>query len=252
MMSQNIPPNQSDSDNLIPMTSTLCSKCVFADYDHNNIQTGCYASRIEKFEAANIPVSQLVDDNQTSYIIEGKTCVYYRNNSWAHQTYNNDSKEYVLAKIKEELKIPYHVILFLRSTDTIDDLNNRLFELTQQKIKPKIVTVIDRSHSQDTQGLPLIHTSKYSFDYWRVQTIQAIDQIDTDVIDLVYDSTKKIQYMFYIVFECQYQIPLTISEEIHTAVHDNMKAFTILLPNAHGVGAGALKLKFDTMMTHLI
>ena len=37
-------------------------------------------------------------------------------------------------------------------------------------------------------------------------------------------------------------IPSEFSEEIHTAVQDNMQAFTVLLPNADNVGGGALKV----------
>ena len=233
---------QQNENSVIPISSTLCHNCMFADYD-NNIQTGCKADRLDKFKKANIAISKIVYEDVTSYIIEEKVCVYYRNKSWASDHYKNIDDENLVATINKELRIPYHVLLFVRKNDNIDDVSIRLTELEQQKIKPKMVTIIDRTHTPEPITNQLLTIMRnHSFDYWRVQTIQAIDQLDTDVIDLIYDSTKKIPYMFYICFECQYTIPPTISKEIHTSLHDDMKAFTVLLPNSKGVGKGALKV----------
>jgi len=236
---------QQDENNLIPVSSTLCHNCIFADYD-NNIQTGCKADRLNKFKKANITISEMVYEDTTSYVIEEKVCVYYRNKSWASEHYKNIDNENLVETINKELRIPYHALLFLRQNDNIDDLSIRLAELEQQKIKPKMVTVIDRTHTPEPMTNQLLTiVSKYSFDYWRVQTIQAIDQIDTDVIDLVYDSTKKIPYMFYICFECQHTIPPTVSNDIHTSLHDDMKAFTVLMPNDNNVGKAVLKVAHE-------
>ena len=47
--------------------------------------------------------------------------------------------------------------------------------------------------------------------------------------------------MFYITFETRYPIPKSFSQELHISLHDEMKAFTVLLPNGQNVGGGALK-----------
>ena len=67
----------------ISMASTACRNCFFADYD-KNLQVGCKAERLEKFSQAGIKIIQLNKDseNKTSFIIDGKTCVYYRNQEW--------------------------------------------------------------------------------------------------------------------------------------------------------------------------
>ena len=236
---------QQDENKLIPISSTLCHHCIFADYN-DNIQTGCKADRLDKFKKANIAISKIVYEDVTSYIIEEKVCVYYRNKDWALDNYKNIDDQGLVAAISKELRIPYHVLLFVRKNDSIDDVSIRLTELEQQKIKPKMVTIIDRTHTPvpiTNQLLTIMRT--HSFDYWRVQTIQATDQLDTDIIDLIYDNTKKIPYMFYICFECQYIIPPTVSEEIHVSLHDDMKAFTVLTPNANNVGGGALKVAHE-------
>ena len=236
---------QQDENRLIPISSTLCHNCVFADYD-NNIQTGCKADRLNKFQKANVTISEMVYEDTTSYVIENKVCVYYRNKDWALEHYKNIDDQNLVVTVSKELRIPYHVLLFVRKNDSIDDLRIRLTELEQQTIKPKMVTIIDRTHASEPITDQLLTIMRnYSFDYWRVQTIQAIDQYDPDIIDLIYDSTKKIPYMFYICFECQYTIPPTISTDIHTSLHDDMKAFTVLVPNANNVGGGALKVAHE-------
>ena len=236
---------QQDENRLIPISSTLCHNCIFADYN-DNIQTGCKADRLDKFKKANITISEIVYEDITSYVIEEKVCVYYRNKDWALDHYKNIDDQSLVATVSKELRIPYHVLLFVRKNDNIDDVSIRLTELEQQDIKPKMVTIIDRTHALEPMSNQLLTIMRnHSFDYWRVQTIQAIDQLDTDVIDLIYDSTKKIPYMFYISFECQYTIPPTISKEIHTSLHDDMKAFTVLTPNTNNVGAAALKVAHE-------
>ena len=236
---------QKDENSLIPISSTLCHNCIFADYN-NNIQTGCKADRLDKFKKANITISEMVYEDVTSYVIEEKVCVYYRNKDWALDHYKNTDDKNLVAIVSKELRIPYHVLLFVRKNDNIDDVSIRLTELEQQDIKPKMVTIIDRTHALEPMSNQLLTIMRnHSFAYWRVQTIQAIDQLDTDVIDLIYDSTKKIPYMFYICFECQYTIPPTISKEIHTSLHDDMKAFTVLTPNTNNVGAAALKVAHE-------
>ena len=231
------------SEGLVPISSTFCMDCVFAQFNEKKTQIGCKANRIEKFKNANIPITEITDDDTTAYIIEGKACVYYRNKDWATEYYKNISEENLLPTIQQELKIPYHAILFMRNNDTIDNVKARLLELEQQAVPPKIVTVVDRSHLAEpiTKELLAIF-SNYHFAYWRVQTIQAVDQVDTDIVDLVYDSTKKIPFMFYITFESHSPIPISFSQELHTSLHDDMKAFTVLIPNTQNIGGGALKI----------
>ena len=227
----------------LPAASTVCTTCVFTDYNKDGIQIGCKADRLKYFENANIPMAQVDDGNTISIVIEGKTCVYYRPKEWATTHYNTSSNEKILHKVKQELSIPYHVLLFIRSHDSIEDVKSRLLELQNQKIKPKLLTVIDRTHQVGIITGDLIKLlPNYSFDYWRIQTIQATDQLDSDIVDLAYDNTKSQNYMFYIILECSHPIPSAMSEEIHTSIHDDMKAFTVLLPNSKGVGGGALKV----------
>ena len=234
---------QEEPEVKVSISSTECLNCVFATYE-NSVQNGCAANRLEKFHTKGIPIIPFINakTNNTSFIIDGKTCVYYRNKEWAAKYYKTKETEEVLNKVKQELKIPYHVLLFFRKTDSLEDVKSRLDELESQKIKPKILTLIDRSHTEKVMTGELMKVcQKYSFDHWRIQAIQAIDQVDNDIIDLAYDNTKKMKYMFYMIFDCEHPIPLKMSEDIHTSLHDEMQSFTVLKPNSNGVGKTVLK-----------
>ena len=243
-------PNENERQ--VSVASTCCHDCVFATFD-NKIQTGCSADRLSLFKKHDIDIVEVEHDDLTSFIIDGKMCVYYRNKEWAHAAYTTSDPTVIYDTVKAELKIPYHVLLFFRTGDTIEDLTQRLSELHKQQVPPKMVTVVDRSHvhyreddrnrqeSAFTSEIMKLFHEEFNFAYWRMQTIQNVNELDVDVIDLVYDSTKSQKYMFYICFDCQYEIPQEMSEDIHKSLHDEMRAFILLQPNANGVGHGALK-----------
>ena len=234
---------ESDADIQISMSSTACINCVFATYD-GDVQNGCSANRLEKFDQNDIPIIAFENKENgiTSFIIDSKVCVYYRNKEWAQKSYGSEDNDYILTKVERELNIPYHVLLFFRTENSLEDVKSRLSELEDQKIKPKILTIIDRSHTESVMTGELMKICQnYKFDHWRIQAIQAIDQIDNDIIDLAYDNTKKMKYMFYIVLDCTHPIPAKMSEEIHKSLHDDMKSFTVLKPNDNGVGKTVLK-----------
>jgi len=258
-----------DTRSTVPMSSTFCMNCIFAQFDETSTQIGCKANRLELFKKAGIPISTTPEDSP-SYIIEGKACVYYRNKEWGNEYYKNIDEDNLVSTVRQELKIPYHAIIFFRSHNTIDELQQRLSELHNQAVSPKLVTVIDfYTNSPDfikpvtaqtllSQNSLLSmgkhveepHMSRkliecfqpYQFAHWRIQTPQYFSDPDRTIIDLVYDNTKKIQYLFYISFENSYPIPADFSHELHVAVHDKMQAFTVLLPNAQNNGGGALKV----------
>ncbi len=237
---------ENENDIKVSITSTACANCIFAEHE-NKIQVGCAAGRLDKFKDADVNLVPI--DNEegvTSFLIDGKSCVYYRNDKWAKSYYKSSSTKGILKSVKNELRIPYHAILFFRKDDSLDDIKDRLSELEGQDVKPKMVTVIDRSHSEEIMTGELMKICKeYSFAHWRIQSIQAVDQIDRDVIDLAYDNTKKIKYMFYIIFETAHSIPKQMSKDIHISLHDKMNSFVILEANTSGIGYCALKVAHE-------
>jgi len=231
-----------ETEPVVSLTSTACHTCVFADFDERNIQIGCTAGRLDHFNRAGTPLVQLEHEGKTGNIINGKICVYHRTEEFAEEKYTDIDRKLLPAHIKEkELMIPYHAILFFREGNMLE-VRNRLKELQDQSVPPKIVTLIDRTHTERIFTGELIKEFRtFSFPYWEIQTVQTTDQSDMSTVDIAYDTTKKNQYMFYIIFECNTHIPSSMSSDIHRSLHDDMLSFTVLLPNGRGVGKCVLK-----------
>ena len=230
----------------VSSTSTPCKSCVFAKYE-GKTQVGCDAGgRVEKFKAAGVEVIDVYDDEAEFFLIKNKVCLYYRDKD-RHEDADDPYKQQLFSDIRKSLRIPYQAIVFFRAKDTIEDLEKRLTELQSQHVKPHLVTIIDRSHSADKKSgiiMKMLHDN-FSFNYWRVQEVSAVDQIDSDTVDICYDTTKQRKYFFYTIFESSAPIPQEFSKEIHEAIHEKMQSFTYLSENKDGIGRTVLKVAHE-------
>jgi len=230
-----LPDGSISTDITIDGTSTICNNCAFASFtEDGNVQTGCLAGRLEKFRDAGVTVHTARTQGQTYHVIDSKTCVYYRNDEWAREVYKDEFTtdeeydEFMLKTVTSQLDIPYAVLLFIRTTD-LDVINQRLDELEAQRVKPKIVTLIDRTHDTDIISGDLMKIMQNrSFTHWRIQVVAAVDHKDAAVIDIAYDNTKKLQYVYYTALEAEHAISLDMSSEFHSSIHDQAKAFSLL------------------------
>tara|TARA_R110000824_G_scaffold10866_1_gene47583 strand:+ start:71584 stop:72429 length:846 start_codon:yes stop_codon:yes gene_type:complete len=232
-----------DTDPIVATVSTTCCrKCVFADYE-GNTQVGCTAGRLEVFEKNGVDFICVGDEEKTYYLIKDKACPYFRHVDGCEEILKSKTIDELKETVKSSLKMAYHVLIFLREGDSLEDLEQRLSELEQQVVEPKIVSVIDRTHSEDDLSpkiVGLFH-NHYSFDRWRTQRVAAVDQSDMAAIDVCYDNTKSMKFFFYTIFEASKPIPASFSEEIHYAVQEKMESFVILEPNSEGNGTTVLK-----------
>jgi len=235
-------------DRQVSIASTACQNCTFAIYEDER-QIGCFANRLELYEKAGVEVITIEHDDGTggaSLLINGKMCVYYRGVEFAEDYYTGTLDD-TLEAVKKELRIPYQAIIIFRGD--IDLLRARVHELQNQKVPPKLVAIIDRSHvveGQEHRSLEIMQEMQGSgFAHWIVKTMTAPDVSDLDCIDLVYDSTKKHKFMFYSVFEDSHSIPISFSEEIHRYLHDEMKSFVILQANDNSTGRTVLKVAHE-------
>jgi hypothetical protein len=237
---------------LASVATTSCRRCVFAEYKTDPQsgyaeQTGCAAGRFDAFEENGVDLIFVEEDKEKFYLVKDKACIYFRHVDAYAQILKANSIEEIKERVASSLKIPYHVLIFLRQWDTIADLEQRLVELEQQAVKPKIVSVIDRTHSEvdiTPQVVGLFH-NKYSFEHWRTQRVTAQDMLDITITDVCYDNTKSMKYFFYTIFEASTPIPASFSAEIHHYVQDKMKSFVMLEPNSKGNGKTVLKMAHE-------
>lgn len=225
------------------VSTTSCRQCVFAEYE-DNAQAGCGAGRFEVFEDNGVDLIYVQDDEKAFYLVKDKGCPYFRHADSHGDILKNHSMQELKELVSASLKIPYHALLFLRKEDTLEDLKKRLSELESQSVKPKIISVIDRTHSEIdmTPKIVGLFHNHYSFEHWRTQRVVSTDNPDMSIVDVCYDNTKSIKYFFYIIFEASKPIPSSFSEEIHHSIQEKMQSFVLLEPNGEGNGKTVLKI----------
>ena len=228
---------------LLTVSTTVCRQCVFAQYDGNK-QVGCAAGRLDVFRQNGVEVLDGEDEERKFFLIKDKACPYFRHKDVCGEFLKTHSLEDLHKKVAANLKMPYHALVFLRKHNSLEDLEKRLSELQKQSVPPQIVTVIDRSHSEDdlTPKIVGLFHNHYSFNTWRSQRVRSVDVSDISVVDICYDNTKAMKYFFYTIFEASKPIPATFSEEIHHSVQEKMKSFVLLEANSDGVGETVLKI----------
>ena len=221
--------------------ATNCKDCYFADYK-NNTQDGCSLNRLEKYKKAGIDIIEGKDDDKEFYVVSEKFCVYYRTGEDI-QKLNLNNREEASTYIESKLQAPYHLIVMCREDDTEADLEKCILSAINQKIKPKVFTIINKFNQNIPSTTMMEMVRPHSFDYWRVQNATNEEfEWDRDLIDLSYDSTKKHKYLFYAVFETLQGVPPTFSEEIHDAMYEDMQAFSCLVPNTNNNGLVVLSI----------
>ena len=221
--------------------ATNCKDCYFADYK-NNTQVGCSLNRLEKYKQADTDIIEGKDDDKEFYIVAEKFCVYYRTDKDI-QKLNLNNREEAATYIESKLQAPYHLIVMCREDDTEADLEKCILSAINQKIKPKVFTIINKFNQNIPSTTMMEMVRPHSFNYWRVQNATNEEfEWDRDLIDLSYDSTKKHKYLFYAVFETLQGVPPTFSEEIHDAMYEDMQVFSCLLPNTNNNGLVVLSI----------
>jgi len=222
-------PKQDESHVDLSVASTSCRQCIFCEYKDNE-QVGCHADRLQLFTSHDIPIIEMEDDEKKYFVIKDKACSYFRHIDAYSSVLAETSMPEVRDRVQDSLRIPYQVMLFFRSGDTLETLKERLDELHEQDVRPCVVTIIDRTHSSDDfspQIVGLFHRD-YSFKDWRTQRIRSTDTTDLAAVDICYDNTKKIKFFFYTTFEASKPIPSVFSREIHDSIINKMQSFTFL------------------------
>ena len=248
------------------VSTTSCRQCIFAQYNDDNEQVNCAAGRFEVFEENGVDLMFVGDEEKKFFLVKDKACAYFRHQDQFAEIAKEQSVEEILDDVKASLKIPYHAIVFLRparssasrdpahahhqvttsekqSQELLEQLKERLDELDRQDVKPAIVTVIDRTHSEIdlTPKIVGLFHNEYSFANWRTQRVQSVDQSDMGIIDVCYDNVKSKKYFFYTTFEVTKPISLSFSEEIHHSIQEKMQSFVILEAD-EGHGKTVLKI----------
>ena len=87
---------------------TTCRNCVFAKWDEGT-QIGCKLNKLDDYKEAGIEVLDATDNELQFNVINGRFCVFYRN----EQLMANVPRDNWEKIVKLQTKVPYHAILIV-------------------------------------------------------------------------------------------------------------------------------------------
>lgn len=130
---------------------SACHDCVFAGFD-DNIQTKCYANRLDMFSNK----AEKVFNGKTFYVVSPK-CIFYRNKGWKNFNENKDILS-LIDVARDELSLPVDV--FIQCENSLDGIENTLNSISNQILRPKKVIIYVNFEIGESQALDLIEKCK--------------------------------------------------------------------------------------------
>lgn len=206
---------------------TPCKQCVFAKYE-NITQTNCFLNYIDKYRNNNTEILEAYDDEKEFYIINGKKCIGYRENSWFEK--KNMSNATIEEKIQEyhsDNHIHYLLVINLDkySYDDFDDLKNQILSLAMH---PSKIIFIRYQNKEPIYPLEVIQNFIASANLqckWRIQTMVDDSSYD-DILHSIINLNKKYRFVFSL--QKHYNNIKSIIDMANTIVYDNLDRFTII------------------------
>lgn len=211
----------SEEDIKVSQVHTACKNCVFAVYE-GSTQTNCKLDKIDDYKDAGISVIDVQDGDKEFCVIDGRFCMFYRNEE-VMQKYPQDSWE---AMVNLQTKVPYHAIIFIGEDSTFKEVKAACNKLKRQDIKPNMVTFVNKQYPKYTKdpenslkpSVLLQLLSDSGFHKYNLKNVYNDDMDDRSLIDLVFDSSKDEPYPFYTVFESSFNIPKSFSKDLNDAI----------------------------------
>lgn len=131
------------------MNHTPCKDCIFAIYE-GNTQILCEKGLIPKYRNLGYNIVEVYDDDKDFYVIEGRKCIYFRNNKWLDFKYNTDEEYYegINKKISSELQLKYTAIVYIDAEKTFEDAKKTLSSIFNSDILPENIVLVYQNNSQ--------------------------------------------------------------------------------------------------------
>lgn len=212
---------------------TACKTCVFAKWDKST-QVGCKLGKLKDYENAGIPVIEVQDGEKEFNIIDGRFCMFFRNERLM-EGLPKDNWEKI---VELQTKVPYHAMIIVGEETDFKYVKRTLINLKAQKPSPNRVTIINKQYVNYVQDqekyiapsklLDLLNNSE--FHQFSLKNIYDMELDDRALVDLVFDSSKDKPLPFYVVFNAEFEIPESFSEEFNNAILIKMMQLGFVKP----------------------
>jgi len=209
---------------------TSCKDCIFAHYNKKE-QIGCDMGRLETYRSnnlyktrhinPNIRISNVYDNQQEFFVINGMKCHHKRNVSWSKKVKKNKWKE----RVYEENRIKYQAIIF--ATNEMSDIMTTVESLLSQDIPPQHITAVRKLGN----SIYPITISKYLHDLgipWSLSNIVDSTLSPLDIVDSVLSARA---YPYYSVFNAGIVVPQNLFTSVNEQIYEHNLRFAVLAIN---------------------
>jgi hypothetical protein len=216
-------------EQLLNKVHTSCKNCIWANYE-GNTQIDCGLGRIKKYKN----VIECYDEEKEFFVINKAYCLFYRNKD----TVDVSDLEDLYKHIRKQAEIQYQLIIILEDKQDIYGTFCSIESAIKQDVKPKILTVVNRSKKAGVGKELADYLRKYDkvFNIWKVQNLVNTSLTREDCVDIVLDGTMYKTFSLYVVINSGFELPDTFSEELDSAINDEILTFAMLLPDENGNG----------------
>jgi len=211
----------------IAKVHSSCRECAYAVF-HQDIQTGCLAGALEKFQAQGFAVECFDENEKQFYVINMRQCRWARANLQP------------LDQVRKEAEISYAAILWWNSG--FEDLIYTIKSLVKQSPKPSRITIIN------AQGLEPRYVDKCIREYMGGIPFNIVYAFETgdreNCLEVAYRDCK---LPIFMSFDAGYEVPPDFAHTIDIAVNDKLTHFCMVLPDEDGNGLVGLTLLYSLM-----
>jgi len=211
------------------VVETVCKDCVFATYEDPediNLQTGCQANMLQRFEDTGVTLNEYIDEdqNQKFFGIPGRVCLYNRPQSWKDLLEAKQNTD-LIGVARDEMTLRMEVIVYIGEEDDFTTIGMTLDSLAHNKLKPSKVVLCDHQNIRPSAlrtwlagRVPLA---------WRAEHIREGDADFMRVVDI---GAKKTTSEFFAIFRAGEVVPKDFISSLDKALHDDLERFLLLKP----------------------
>lgn len=179
-----------------------CSECVFAKYE-DKTQTDCHLDLINQYKEKGIEVLEAFDENKEFFIVNGKKCSGYKEESYFEaRGMGGKTLEEKAEYVKSKFVVNYAAVVDMDQLSE-SKLRRLLSNLKKAVVQPSQIIVI-RNASGDKSGIETIMKCLSESGIkcpWRTETI--VDEDEPYIITLhrITNNNKKNNFTFSISSE---------------------------------------------------
>lgn len=213
---------------------SCCSGCVFAETE-NGEQTGCSLGRAK---ILGIETQQ----EQDGFYVLSRFCCAYRPDSWLKKLNLEESLNTKNAVLKE---IEPKVGFFLYFEKSLEDLQNILVDIKNQKIQARYVVVIN-TDVEYNEAIQEMLACNFSFDQTEYHIVQLVGE-PKDRIKSIDESFKHAKNGWVYFCHTSESIDRSLMEKINKRVNLDLKKLVFIEPyddNYNGLFFQAALFKF--------